>query len=101
MKPVEYVKKWCEAKKSFSFFLPTGQEGRPFDTQYQVLGISGDGEDMTIRMSDGIQFIFEGNLLFRDEACNLIVTGFSRLIYRANGVVVREFTAGEFCLSGF
>lgn len=101
MKPAQYVKNWCDSKESFSFFLPDGPEGRPFDTSYQVIDTSEDGKGFAIRLSDGIQFIFEGNVLFRDENSNLIIIGFSRLIYKVNGVVMREFTDGEFCLSGF
>ncbi len=101
MNPVEFMRNWCVNKESFSFFLPDGTEGKPFDNQYQMVSFSEEIEGFSIRLSDNINFIFKGNVIFRDEAFNLIITGFSRLIYQVNNAVVREFTDGEFCLSGF
>ena len=49
---------------------------------------------------DDVVFVFEGEVLLREEACNLVVDGFDRLIYEINGKVVACYVDGEFCLSG-
>lgn len=64
MKFIELIENWCRSKESFSFFLPDGPEGRPFDNSYQVVGISEYGDGVAIRLSEGVQFIFEGDIIF-------------------------------------
>lgn len=101
MNTIQYVRDWVSTKESFSFFLPDGPHGRPFDNQYQMDGIVDGQGVLLIRLAGGIEFLFEGRLQYRDEACNLILTGFTKLKYKVNGVVECEFTEGEFCLTGF
>lgn len=101
MMATQYIKNWVGTKESFSFFLPDGPEGRPFDNQYCVIDVSSDGGKMSIKLNGGIHFLLDGDVQCRDESCNLIISGFNRLIYKVNDVVMREFTEGEFCLCGF
>lgn len=101
MMAAKYIKSWVEVKESFSFFLPDGPEGRPFDNQYHVIDVSADGGKISIKLSGGIQFLFDGDVQCRDESCNLVINGFNRLTYKVDEVVIREFTEGDFCLCGF
>jgi hypothetical protein len=96
-----YIESWIKAKESISFFLPDGAEARPFDNQYSVVDVSVCDNETSIKLSGDIEFLLIGDLRYSDEACNLIVTGFSRLIYRVRDIVIREFTKGELCFSGF
>ncbi|NRQ43770.1 hypothetical protein HRH59_14545 [Rheinheimera sp. YQF-2] len=101
MNTIQYIKDWISNKESFSFFLPDGPQGRPFDKQYLIDGVIENQNGVTIKMSGGIEFEFEGEVQYRDEFCNLIVNGFSVLRYKVNGVVNSEYLEGEFCLNGF
>ncbi len=101
MSTVQYVKNWVSNKESFSFFLPDGVHGRPFDNQYRIDSVIEDQNGMRIRMSGGIEFEFKGKLQYRDEACNLSLTDFSKLKYKVNGLVEKEYSEGEFFLTGF
>jgi hypothetical protein len=101
MMATTHIESWIRAKESLSFFLPDGAEGRPFDNQYSVVEVSVRDVATLIKLSGDIEFLLIGDLQYRDEACNLIITGFSRLIYRVSDIVVREFTEGELCFSGF
>lgn len=101
MTSADHIKKWCGGKESFFFFLPDGQDGRPFDAQYKIIDVSADKEIMIIKLGGDVVFIFEGRWLLREEVCNLIIDGFDRLIYKVNGKVVGCYVGGEFCLSGF
>lgn len=101
MNAIQYIKNWVVNKESFSFFLPDGPQGRPFDNQYRIYSIIENQSGMTMKMSGGIEFEFEGNIKYSDEICNLILNDFSKLKYKVNGVVEKEYLGGEFCLSGF
>ncbi len=101
MNNYRYVKNWIKNKESFSFFLPYGSEGRPFDNQYNIMDIISLDNILSIQLTDNIKFNFEGNLKYRDEGCNLVIFNFKKLEYIVNGVLTNEFFDGEFCLTGF
>jgi len=101
MNKIEYIQNWCEKKESFSFFLPNGTEGRPFDNSYQVISVKEYEQVLVIKLSHNIEFILEGDFMLRDEFCNLIITILGQLTYKKNGVIKQYYTDGELCLSGF
>ncbi|MCW8932605.1 MAG: hypothetical protein OQL19_20520 [Gammaproteobacteria bacterium] len=95
------IKIWFENKESFSFFLPYGSEGHPFDNQYQIKDIVKLDNTLSIQLTENINLKFEGSLQYRDEGCNLIIFDFKKLEYIVNGVLINKFFDGEFCLTGF
>ncbi|WP_198263030.1 hypothetical protein [sulfur-oxidizing endosymbiont of Gigantopelta aegis] len=101
MNTFEYIKNWTSYKESFSFFLPEGSEGRPFDNQYEIIDIKKINNTMSIQLTENIKLCFEGDIKYNDEGCNLIIFNFKKLKYIVNGVLDKEFSDGEFCLTGF
>lgn len=92
---------WIAQKKSFSFFLPDGPYGRPFDNQYFIQDIKQVNGELVISLSEGISFHFIGEIDIKEEGCNLIIYGFKRLDFEINGQGQKSYEGGEFCLSGF
>lgn len=101
MNTIQYIKNWVFSKNSFSFFLPDGAIGRPFDNQYYIDSIIKSQDGLVVKLSGGVEFEFKGEINFRDEVCNLIFTDFSKLIYKIDGSIEKEYLEGEFCLNGF
>ncbi|WP_394208749.1 hypothetical protein [Enterovibrio calviensis] len=101
MTTLTFIKNWTKQRTSFSFFLPTGSEGRPFDNQFSVEEVKAKDDCLIIALSDGIEFSFKGNVSYKDEGCNLILFDFTSMSLSSNGVIEKEFYTGEFCLSGF
>ena len=101
IRTIDYLNKWVAQRKSFSFFLPDGPEGRPFDNQYYVQSIQDNNDTLVIRLTPDIELIFDGETQYRDDVCNLILFDFDRLRYVVAGKLKKEYLDGEFCLNGF
>ena len=97
----EYIKNWTKNKESFYFFLPNHHNGRPFDSTYTIIEIHEINDKIIIKFSGDIEISFEGDISYEDEFFNLLLNGFSRLVYIVSGNVRGEFYEGEFCLCGF
>lgn len=101
IKTIDFIKKWVADKSTFSYFLPDGPEGRPFDNQYYFDSVNENSDGFVIRLNPNVELAFVGDVQFRDDVCNLILFGFDRLIYKNDDSPNREYFEGEFCLSGF
>lgn len=97
----KYIQNWAKKRESFYFFLPNYSNGRPFDANYSINEIQEFTGGLVIRFSSEIDVLFEGEITYEDESCNLLLKGFSRLAYVVSGNVKAEFYEGEFCLCGF
>lgn len=98
---VEYIQNWTKTRESFYFFLPNYHNGRPFDANYKIMEIQEIDDGIIIKFSGEVEILFEGDITCEDEFCNLLLKGFSRLVYIVSGNIRGEFYEGEFCLCGF
>jgi len=97
----EYIEKWISGKESFSFFLPSGSDGRPFDNQYSIQMVKRIENGLIIELSNSTEIVFIGEVRYQDDVCNLILSGFERLDVFIKNTLVYSFSKGEFCLTGF
>ena len=101
MNAKELIEQWVKEKSSFSFFLPDGPYGRPFDNQYVI--------NMIIEWNDGFEIVFSDAIILRfigepnvmSEGCNLTISNFTRCNFEIKNSIIKSYDSGEVTLNGF
>lgn len=101
MRAKYHIDNWVAKKESFYFFLPDGPYGRPFDNQYLIKEVLQNDSELVLIFSDGINLRFIGDVILKEEGCNLLISGFRRCDFEINGKREKSYDYGEVALSGF
>jgi hypothetical protein len=101
MSTKNHIDNWVKTRKSFYFFLPDGPYGRPFDNQYFVKEIRQHGSELMLIFSDNIKLRFWGDVILKEDGCNLLLSGFKKCDLEVNGKNEKSYDYGEVSLSGF
>jgi hypothetical protein len=101
MSAKNHIDNWVTKKESFYFFLPDGPYCRPFDNQYLVKEILQNDSELVLMLSGGINLRFFGDIILKEEGCNLLISGFKRCDFEINGKREKSYGYGEVALSGF
>ena len=83
----------------FILFLPSdGPYGGPFDNQYLVKEVLQNDSELVLIFSNSINLRFFGDVILKEEGCNLLISGLERYDFEINGERERPYDHGEVAL---